>query len=105
MTKLFEHVFFALMCGDLCKVQADAVVVPVAPSLDVKSGVVQEIDAASGGAITRAVKQIKQIKQTVNEGTAKPVAITSGLNCKQAILMIRKAKGNQRLWIMPATKP
>ena len=94
MTKLSEHVFFSLVCGDLCKVRADAVVVPVASSLDVKSGVVQEVDAASGGAISCAVKQIKQTtKQTVNEGTAIPVAITSGLNCKQAILMIRKAKG------------
>ena len=93
MTKLSEHVFFALVCGDLCKVQADAVVVPVAPSLDVKSGVVQAVDAASGGAISCAVKQIKQTKQTVNEGNAIPVAITSGLNCKQAILLIRNAKG------------
>ena len=93
MTKLSEHVFFSLACGDLCKVQADAVVVPVAPSLDVKSGVVQAVDVASGGAITRAVKQIKQTKQTVLEGTAIPVAITSGLNCKQVILLIRNAKG------------
>ena len=94
VTKLSEHVFFALVCGDLCKVQADAVVVPVAPSLDLKSGVVQAVDAASGGATTRAVKQIKQTtKQTVLEGTAIPVAITSGLNCKHAILMIRNAKG------------
>ena len=94
MIKLSEHVFFSLVCGDLCKVQADAVVVPVASSLDVKSGVVQAVDAATGGAISCAVKQIKQTtKQTVNEGTAIPVAITSGLNCKHVILMIRKAKG------------
>ena len=93
MTKLSEHVFFSLACGDLCKVQADAVVVPVAPSLDVKAGVVQAVDAASGGAITRAVKQIKQTKQAVLEGTAIPVAITSGLNCKQVILLIRNARG------------
>ena len=93
VTKLSEHVFFSLVCGDLCKVQADAVVVPVASSLDVKSGVVQAVDAASCGAISCAVKQIKQTKQTVLEGTAIPVAITSGLNCKQAILLIRNAKG------------
>ena len=92
MTKLSEHVFFSLVCGDLCKVQADAVVVPVAPSLDLKSGVVLAVDAASGGAITRAVKVIKKTKQTALEGTAIPVAITSGLNCKQVILMIRNAK-------------
>ena len=92
MTKLSEHVLDSLVCGDLCKVQADAVVVPVAPSLDLKSGVVQAVDTASGGAITRAVKQIKQTKRTVLEGTAIPVAITSGLNCKQAILMIRNVK-------------
>ena len=93
MTKLSEHVFFSLVCGDLCKVQADAVVVPVAPLLDLKSGVVQAVDTASGGDLTRAVKQIKQTKQTVLEGTVIPVAITSGLNCKQAILLIRNAKG------------
>ena len=73
--------------------EADAVVVPVAPSLDVKSGVVQAVDAASGGAISCAVNKTKQTKQTVHEGTAIPVAITSGLNCKQAILLIRNAKG------------
>ena len=93
MTKLSEHVFLALVCGDLCKVQADAVVVPVGPSLDLKSGVVQAVDAASGGAIGHRVKEIKQSKQKVLEGTAIPVAITSGLNCKQAILLIRNAKG------------
>ena len=93
MIKLFEHVFFSLVCGDLCKVQAHSVVLPVASSLDMKSGVVQAVDAASGGDITRAVKQIKQTKQTVLEGTAIPVAITSGLNCKQVILLIRNTKG------------
>ena len=93
MTKLSEQVFFALACGDLCKVQADAVVVPVAPSLDLKSGVVQAVDAASGGAISRAVKQIKQTKQKVSEGTAIPVEIAGRLPCKQVILLIRNAKG------------
>ena len=93
MTKLSEHVFVALACGDLCKVQADAVVVPVAPSLDLKSGVVQAVDAASEGAISRAVKQIKQTKQIVSEGTAIPVEITKGLPCEHIILLIRNAKG------------
>ena len=93
MTKLSEHVFVALACGDLCKVQADAIVVPVAPPLDLKAGVVQAVDAASGGAISRAVKQIKQTKQKVSEGTAIPVEIAGRLPCKQVILLIRNAKG------------
>ena len=96
MTKLSEHVFFALACGDVCKVQADAIVVPVAPSLDLKAGVVQAVDVASGGAISRAVKQMKQTKQKVSEGTAIPVEVTGGgrLPCKHIILLIRNAKGN-----------
>ena len=93
MTKLSEHVFVALACGDLCKVQADAVVVPVAPPLDLKAGVVQAVDVASGGAISCAVKQMKQTKQKVSEGTAIPVEIAGGLPCKQVILLIRNAKG------------
>ena len=92
MAKLSEHVLFALACGDLCDVQADAVVVPVAPSLDLKVGVVQAVDAASGGAISRAVKQMKQTKQKVSEGTAIPVEILGGLPCKHIILLIRNAK-------------
>ena len=94
MIKLSEHAYFAVACGDLCKVQADAVVVPVAPSLDLKSGVVQAVDTASGGAISRAVKQIQQTKQRVFDGTAIPLEITKGLNCKHIILLIRNAKGN-----------
>ena len=94
MTKLSEHVFFALARGDLCKVQADAVVVPVAPSLDLKAGVLWAVDAASGGAISRAVKQMKQTKQKVSEGTAIPAEVTGGLPCKHIILLIRNAKGN-----------
>ena len=93
MTKLSEHVFFALACGDLCKVQADAIVVPVAPTLHLKLGVVQAVDAASGGAISRTVKQIQRTKQKVSEGTAMPVEITGGLPCKHIILLIRNAKG------------
>ena len=92
MIKLSEHVFFTLACGDLCKVQADALVVPVAPSLDLKSGVVQAVDTASGGAISRAVKQIQSTKQKVSEGTAIPLEITRGLNCNHVILLIRNAK-------------
>ena len=94
MIKLSEHVYFAVACGDLCKVQADAVVVPVAPSLDLKSGVVQAVDTASGGAISRAVKQIQQTKQKVSDGIAIPLEITRGLNCKHIILLIRNSKGN-----------
>ena len=92
MTKLSKHVFFAFACGDLCKVQADAVVVPVAPSLALKSGVVQAVDAASSGAINRVVKHIQQTKQKVSEGTAVPVEILGGLPCKHIILLIRNAK-------------
>ena len=94
MIKLSEHVFFGLACGDLCKVQADALVIPVAPSLDLKSGVVQTVETASGGAISRAVKQIQQTKQKVFDGTAIPLEISRGLNCKHIILLIRNAKGN-----------
>ena len=94
MTKLSDHVFFTLVCDDLCRVQADAVVVPVPPSLDVKSGVVQAVDTASNGAISFAVKQLKQTKQKVAEGTAIPVEISRGLNCKHVILLIRNAKAH-----------
>ena len=94
LAKLSEHVFFALACGDLCRVQADAVVVPVPPSLDVKSGVVQAVDAASNGAISRVVSQLKQTKQKVAEGTAIPVEISRGLNCKQVILLVRSPKAH-----------
>ena len=92
MTKLSDHVFFALACDDLCRVQADAIVVPVSPSLDVKSGVVQAVDAASNGAISRAVKQLKQTKQKIAEGAAIPVVISRDLNCKQIILLVRSPK-------------
>ena len=92
MAKLSDHVFFTLACDDLCRVQADAVVVPVPPSLDVKAGVVQAADTASNGAISCAVSQLKQTKQKVADGTAIPVEISRGLNCKQVILLVRNPK-------------
>ena len=92
MTKLSDHVSFALACDDLCRVQADAVVVLVPPSLDVKSGVVQAVDAASNGAISRAVKQLKHTKQKVAEGTAVPVEISRGLYCRHVIMLVRNPK-------------
>ena len=93
MTKLSGHVFFALACDDLRRVQADAVVVPVSPSLDVKFGVVQSVDAASNGAISRAVSQLKQTRQIVAVGTAIPVEISRiGLSCKHVILLVRNPK-------------
>ena len=55
------------------------------------------MDTASGGAISRAVKQIQQTEQKVSEGTAIPLEIARGLNCKHIILLIRNAKGKSEV--------